>query len=104
MLSSIHCPDESTQWRRGRSRREARPVQFAATARQSAQLHFDSYPYQIGMILGAEFLLQERGDVGYGLVGNTERIGDLNDLVAAAQQTQDFQFACGHLRSRVGLD
>ena len=43
------------------------------------------------MVLGAEFLLEQRGGVGDGLVGDAERVGDLDDLVAAAQQPQDLQ-------------
>ena len=96
LLSSIHCPDESRHRRYGRSRRQARPVQLPARPTRSAQLHLHRDPNQVGMVLGAEFLLQQRGGVGHGLVGNIERVGDFDDFVAATQQTQDFQFARRH--------
>src|SRR4051794_13237206 len=41
----------------------------------SAQPHLDRDPYQVGMVLGAELLLQQRGGVGDGFVGNIEGIG-----------------------------
>lgn len=49
------------------------------------QSHFDRDAYQVGMVLCAELLLQQRGGVGDGLVGDIKRIGDFGDLVAAAE-------------------
>jgi hypothetical protein len=36
LLSSIHCPDESRHRRYGRSRRQARPVQFSDAGQPSS--------------------------------------------------------------------
>ena len=57
---------------------------------RSAEPHLDRDPDQVGMILGAELLLEQRGGVGHRLVGNLQRIGDFDDLVTAAKQPQDF--------------
>ena len=65
--------------------------------RSSAQPHLDGDPDQVRMVLGPEFLLEQGRGVGDGLVGNLQRIGDLDDLVAAAQQPQNFQLARRHL-------
>src|SRR4051812_1981157 len=89
---------------------EARPVQqgtqkrSAPTSTRSAELHLHRDADQIRMVLGAELLLEQRGGVGHRLVGNLQRIGDFDDLVATAEQPQDFQFARSHLRCRIGLD
>ena len=66
--------------------------------------HFDRDADQVGMILGAELLLQQRRRVGDRLVGNLQGVGDLDDLVAAAEQPQDFQLARRSFAKRVGLD
>src|SRR5215213_2878683 len=70
----------------------------------SAEPHLDRDPDQVRMILGAELLLEQRSGVCHRLVGNLQRIGDFDDLVAAAKQPQDFQLARRHLRGRIGLD
>jgi hypothetical protein len=65
--------------------RKARPVQRAPDgSARSAEPHLHRDPDQVRMILGAELLLEQRGGVGHRLVGNLERIGDFDDLVAAA--------------------
>ena len=53
--------------------------------RSSAQPHLDGDPDQVRMVLGAELLLEQGRGIGDGLVGNLQRIGDFDDLVAAAQ-------------------
>jgi hypothetical protein len=63
----------------------ARPVQPPPDADGSAESHLHRDPDQIRMILGAELLLEQRGGVGHRLVGNLQRIGDFDDLVATAQ-------------------
>src|SRR5215207_453016 len=109
-LIAIHCPGDRrmTATRTGRAN-AARPVQppeyrWVRYRWRSAEPHLDRDPDQVRMILGAELLLQQRGGVGHRLVGNLQRIGDFDDLVAAAKQPQDFQLARRHLRRRIGLD
>ena len=95
-----HCPGERGWQRFERVAPQARPVQRASgqrTQARSAELHLHRDPDQIRMILGAELLLEQRGGVGYRLVGNLQRIGDFDDLVATAEQPQDFEFARRHL-------
>lgn len=63
----------------------ARPVQPPMRRGRSAEPHLHRDPDQVRVILGAELLLEQRGGVGHRLVGNLQRIGDFDDLVAAAQ-------------------
>ena len=60
----------------------------AASALVDSQ--FDGDADQVRVILRPELLLQQRRRVGHRLVGNFQRVGDLGDLVAAAEQPQDF--------------
>ena len=84
--SPSHCPGEREWQRRERSRLPARPVQRAPNGRaRSAEFHLHRDPDQIRVILGAELLLEQRSGVCDRLVGNLQRIGDFDDLVAAAQ-------------------
>ena len=84
-----HCPDDRrivatrtvAPSRRGRF---SDPTVNDA-ARRSAEPHLHRDPDQVRVILGAELLLEQRGGVGHRLVGNLQRIGDFDDLVAAAQ-------------------
>lgn len=50
----------------------------------SIQFQFDGDANQVRMILRPELLLQQRRCVGDCLVGNIQRIGDLDDPIAAA--------------------
>ena len=52
---------------------------------KSAQFHFGGDPDQVRMVLGPEFLLEQGSGVRYRFVRNLQRIGDFDDLVAAAQ-------------------
>ena len=90
------CPQGAACFRPPLNRRklELENLEFR---RNSAQPHLDSDPDQVRMVLGPEFLLEQGRGVGDGLVGNLQRIGDLDDLVAAAQQPQNFQLARRHL-------
>lgn len=91
--SPYHCPGEDEFLAViGRACQRNRSI-----PRWSAQPHLDRDPYQIGMILGPELLLEQRGRVGDRLVGDVEGVGDFDDLVAAAEQSQDFQLARTHL-------
>jgi hypothetical protein len=88
---ATHCPGEKRMaaMRTGRALK-ARPVQPALNGdlefgRNSAQPHLNGDPDQVRMVLGAEFLLEQGRGVGDGLVGNLQRIGDFDDLVATAQ-------------------
>ena len=76
--SSSHCPGD-------RQIAAARPVQPSDGRQRSAEPHLHRDPDQVRMILGAELLLEQRGGVGHRLVGNLQRIGDFDDLVATAQ-------------------
>ena len=84
--SSSHCPGEAriAAARTGRAH-AARPVQLLDGRQRSAEPHLHRDPDQVRMILGAELLLEQRGGVGHRLVGNLQRIGDFDDLVAAAR-------------------
>src|SRR6185436_18683612 len=75
--SSSHCPGDTriAAARTGRAH-TARPVQRSPNDRaRSAEPHLHRDPDQVGMILGAELLLEQRGGVGHRLVGNLQRIG-----------------------------
>ena len=51
----------------------------------SAEPHLDGDPNQVRMAFGAELLLEQGRNVGHGLVGNLQHIGDCDDLFAPAQ-------------------
>ena len=87
--SPPHCPGER-EWQRFErvapsSAAGSAGIERTASSARSAELHLHRDPDQIRMVLGAELLLEQRGGVGHRLVGNFQRIGDFDDLVAAAQ-------------------
>jgi len=70
-----HCPGDARMQRGGRvapSRRgrfsRHRHGEAANSRRSSAQPHLDGDPDQVRMVLGAEFLLEQRRGVGNGFV------------------------------------
>ena len=89
--SPFHCPGERELQRqervapRGAAGSAIRELQDLRFSRRSAEAHLHRDPDQVRMILGAELLLEQRGGIGHRLVGNLQRIGDFDDLVAAAQ-------------------
>jgi len=54
--------------------------------------------------LAPSFCFSKRRRVGNRLIGYSKRLGDLDNLVAARQQPQYFEFARRHLRRRTGAD
>ncbi|TWI31814.1 hypothetical protein IQ15_00129 [Bradyrhizobium yuanmingense] len=65
--------------------------------RKSVHSDFHCDPDQVGMVLGAKLLLEQGRGVGDRLVGDAERLGDLDDLVAASEQAKNFELPRRHL-------
>src|SRR3954469_21218573 len=102
-FSLFHCPGESDH--NFPAINELAASSYAASSAPTlAKAHFDRDADEIGVVLGADLLLEQRRGVRNGLVGDTERRSDLDDLVAPPQQPQDLQLARADLARRICLD